>query len=99
MPMLNPVKEDFFVRMIAVVVAAALAAAVSTNAGADQPGADWLKPEQVIQKLTAEGYANFSKVEANDGYWEVEADRSGVRYDLKVDPKTGTVVKSERDND
>lgn len=81
------------------VLAAAMAALSAGAASADQPGADWLKPEQVTQKLTAKGYSNFSKLEADDGHWELEADLNGVRYDLHVDPKTGEVVKSERDDD
>jgi hypothetical protein len=80
-------------------MAAAMTMALAMNAAsADRPGADWLKPEQVIQKLTAKGYSNFSKIEADDGFWEVEAELNGVRYDIDVDPKTGEVVKSKRDN-
>lgn len=69
--------------------------AVTSLAHADQPGADWIKPEQVIENLTAKGYTNFSKVEADDGHWELEADLKGVRYELDVDPKSGDVTKSE----
>ena len=58
-----------------------------------------MKADQVTQKLTAKGYTNFSKVEADDGHWELEADLKGVRYDLHVDPKSGEVTKSEPDND
>lgn len=57
-----------------------------------------MKSDQVIEKLTALGYTNFSKVEADDGHWELEADLKGVRYDLSVDPKSGEVIKSEPDN-
>jgi hypothetical protein len=74
-------------------------AAATSSAHADQPGADWMKSDQVIEKLTAKGYTNFSKVEADDGHWELEADLKGVRYDLHVDPKSGEVTKSEPDND
>lgn len=73
-------------------------AAATSPAHADQPGADWMKSDQVIEKLTAQGYTNFSKVEADDGHWELEADLKGVRYDLSVDPKSGEVIKSEPDN-
>jgi uncharacterized membrane protein YkoI len=80
-------------------VAAMTLGLASSFAHADQPGADWMKADQVTQKLTAKGYTNFSKVEADDGHWELEADLKGVRYDLHVDPKTGEVTKSEPDND
>jgi hypothetical protein len=73
-------------------------AGASSSVHADQPGADWMKSDQVIEKLAALGYTNFSKVEADDGHWELEADLKGVRYDLSVDPKSGEVIKSEPDN-
>jgi hypothetical protein len=83
----------------AAVAAMMLGLAASGFAYADQPGADWMKADQVIQKLTAKGYTNFSKVEADDGHWELEADLKGVRYDLHVDPKSGDITKSEPDHD
>jgi len=85
------------IRYVAIAMAAAMAAAGLAHA--DQPGADWMHADQVIQKLTAKGYTNFSKVEADDGHWELEADLKGVRYDLHVDPKSGEITKSERDDD
>jgi hypothetical protein len=36
---------------------------------------------------------------ADDGHWELEADLKSVRYDLHVDPKSGEITKSERDDD
>ena len=85
------------IRYVAIAMAAAMTAAGLAHA--DQPGADWMPADQVIQKLTAKGYTNFSKVEADDGHWELEADLKGVRYDLHVDPKSGEITKSERDDD
>jgi peptidase YpeB-like protein len=82
-----------------VAVAAMTLCLASSFAHADQPGADWMKADQVTQKLTAKGYTNFSKIEADDGHWELEADLKGVRYDLHVDPKIGEVTKSEPDSD
>ncbi|OJU28124.1 MAG: peptidase [Nitrobacter sp. 62-13] len=80
-------------------IATAAAMAVAGLAQADQPGADWMPADQVIQKLTAKGYTHLGKVEADDGHWELEADLKGVRYDLHVDPKSGEITKSERDDD
>lgn len=85
------------IRYIALAMAATVA--VAGLAKADQPGTDWMPADQVIEKLTAQGYTNFSKVEADDGHWELEADLKGVRYDLQVDPKSGEVTKSKPDND
>jgi hypothetical protein len=86
------------IRYVAIATAAAIMAAAGL-AHADQPGADWMPADQVMQKLTAQGYTNFGKVEADDGHWELEADLKGVRYDLHVDPKSGEITKSERDDD
>lgn len=86
-------------RFIALAPMMLVLAAASSSAHADRPGADWMKPDQVIEKLTAKGYTNFGKVEADDGHWELEADLKGVRYDLSVDPKSGEVIKSKPDND
>jgi hypothetical protein len=85
-------------RFIALAPMMLVVAAATSSAHADQPGADWMKSDQVIEKLTALGYTNLSKVEADDGHWELEADLKGVRYDLSVDPKSGEVIKSEPDN-
>ncbi len=84
---------------LSMAIAAALLAASSATTFADQPGADWMPADKVVQQLTAKGYSNFSRLEADDGHWELEADLKGVRYDLHVDPKTGEVIKSEPDND
>ncbi len=84
---------------VSMAIAAATLVASTAAALADRPGADWIPPEKVIQQLTAQGYTNFGKVEADDGHWELEADQGGVRYDLDVDPRTGAVIKRERDND
>jgi hypothetical protein len=86
------------IRYVAIATAAAIMAAAGL-AHADQPGADWMPADQVIHKLTAKGYTNFGKVEADDGHWELEADLKGIRYDLHVDPKSGEITKSERDDD
>ena len=85
-------------RFIALAPMMLVLAAATSPAHGDQPGADWMKSDQVIEKLTALGYTNFSKIEADDGHWELEADLKGVRYDLSVDPKSGEVIKSEPDN-
>ena len=73
--------------------------AVAGLAHADQPEADWMPADQVIQKPDGQGYTHFGKVEADDGHWELEADLKSVRYDLQVDPKSGEITKSERDDD
>jgi len=74
-------------------------AAATSSAHADQSGADWMKSDQVIEKLTAKGYTNFSKVEADDGHWELEADLKGVRYDLHIFPNDTDATESEPDNE
>jgi len=65
---------------------------------ADRPGADWISAATVIEKVTAKGYGNIGKVEADDGHWEVKATLNGVRYELDVDPRSGEIIKSKRDD-
>ena len=74
------------------------ATVMAGSAYADRPGADWISAATVIEKVTAKGYSNIGKVEADDGHWEVKATLNGVRYELDVDPRTGEIIKSERDN-
>lgn len=73
--------------------------ALALPALADQPGADWITQAQAIAKLKAAGYTSVTKIEADDGHWEGEGIKDGKNYEFHVDPHTGKVTKSERDND
>lgn len=76
-------------------LAAALLLGSATLALADAPGADWMTKEQVTQKLQGMGYTDVRKLEADDGHWEGDATKSGVSYEVHVDPHTGELTKNE----
>lgn len=76
-----------------VAVAAALAAGPAL---AERPGSDWVKPVKVIAALEQRGY-ELIKIEPDDGRWEGEALKAGVKYDFHADPLTGRITRLERD--
>ena len=69
-------------------------------AWADQPGADWkVTQEQATATLKAAGYTQITKIEADDGHWEGEGTKAdGMKYEFKVDPHSGKIVKDEMDH-
>ncbi|MBN9507584.1 MAG: PepSY domain-containing protein [Alphaproteobacteria bacterium] len=75
-----------------------LTGAMAYPAAADQPGADWMGMDQVLSKLTAAGYSNVSKIEADDGRWEGKAMKDGKMVEFKVDPHSGAVIQEKADD-
>jgi hypothetical protein len=65
----------------------------------DRPGADWISAEQVKQKLTDAGYTSITELEADDGHWEGEGMKNGVKMEFHVDPRTGVLTKEKPDKD
>ena len=54
----------------------------------------------MAQKLKTAGYSSLHKLEADDGRYEVEArNPEGQRVELKVNPRSGDIVRSKRDDD
>lgn len=52
---------------------------------------------QVLVKLMAAGYDNVDKIERERNAYEVKAiDKNGARVKLYVDPQTGDLIKSGR---
>ena len=78
----------------------ALIGALAAPAWADQPGADWtVTQEQATATLKAAGYTQITKIEADDGHWEGEGTKAdGMKYEFKVDPRSGKIVKDEMDH-
>lgn len=74
-----------------------LACAASSGAFADQPGADWMPADQVKQKLMAAGYTSITEFEADDGHWEGEGVKNGVKMQFHADPKTGAILSEKPD--
>ncbi|MGP9821298.1 PepSY domain-containing protein [Salinarimonas sp. NSM] len=64
--------------------------------GDDVPAADWLSIGELTQRLEANG-GRVSKVEADDGVYEVYIIEDGVRYEMKVHPRTAEILHRERD--
>lgn len=79
----------------AVMGAAALAGAFSSDARADRnPTAqEWA---EVVTALRDAGYTTWSEIEFDDGQWEVDEARAadGKRYELKLD-RSYKIVKRE----
>ena len=65
---------------------------------ADMPGRDWISSAKASKILAKRGY-KVMKIEADDGHWEGEAMRRGMKYEFHVDPHSGAVTKMERDKD
>jgi hypothetical protein len=79
---------------------AILAPVVLAQMGGDaQPAASrqqWLSVSEIQQRLEAAGYRDIDKIEREDNYYEVKAtDPDGRRVELKVDPTSGDVTKTE----
>ncbi|MDH3581095.1 MAG: PepSY domain-containing protein [Hyphomicrobiales bacterium] len=52
---------------------------------------------EVRQQLEGQGY-HVQKIETDDGYLEAYAVLNGKRYEIKVDPRTGKVIRIERED-
>lgn len=58
-----------------------------------------LTPTQVTDVLVAHGYERIRKIERDDGCYEVKAsDSQGRRFELKVDPVNGSVLKRKAED-
>lgn len=76
---------------------AALPAAADTHCGS-QPRDQWMSVAAMVEKATALGYTVLG-VEADDGCYEVKSrDANGNRVEVKFNPVTGEVVKTEQDD-
>ena len=45
------------------------------------------------------GYTSITELEADDGRWEGEGMKNGVKMEFHVDPKTGVITKETFDKD
>jgi hypothetical protein len=52
----------------------------------------WLSPNEIADKLSAQGY-KVTEIEADDGAYEVEmVNKDGVRIETHVNPVTGELL-------
>jgi len=79
-------------------IVALVTTGLSTTALADVPGRNWISSAKVSAMLAKRGY-RVTKIEADDGHWEGDAVRKGLKYEFHVDPHSGRVTKMERDRD
>jgi hypothetical protein len=56
-----------------------------------------MPPDQVIQKLRQAGYTSIREIEADNGRWEGEGIKNGVRMDFHADAKTGAITSEKPD--
>ena len=85
--------------MLIVATLLSLGSAAPAFAGSGKPGADWMPIEQVRQRLSEAGYTSIKKIKADDGHWEGEGVKNGVKMEFHVNPKTGAITKEEPDDD
>ena len=56
-----------------------------------------LSVRAILDRVEAQGYRDITEVEREDGRYEVKAvDAEGRRVELKLDARTGEVIKAER---
>ena len=77
---------------------AVVATGISTPTSADVPGGNWISSAKVTAMLAKRGY-RVTKIEADDGHWEGDAFRRGLKYEFHVDPHSGRLTKMTRDRD
>lgn len=68
---------------------------VATSAMADTPGQNWMPMEKVISVLKNNGYSQISEIEADDGHWEGDGIKNGVKHEFHVNPHTGKITKDQ----
>lgn len=61
-------------------------------------GNDILSAQDIVRVLEAAGYRHIHDVEFDDGFWEADAiNRAGQRVELRMDPRTGAVLREKLD--
>jgi len=87
--------------LVSLAAFAAIGAAAPVLADDDRPHnrEGWLSIEQISARLGGLGYTAIREIDVDDGLYEIEArNAEGRSVELKVHPKTGEVLHSERDD-
>lgn len=90
-------------KMLAITISAAVgSASLATPALADRPPS----PDErgaIERLLRSNGYVSWEEVELDDDgpHWEVDDARAedGRRFDIKIDPQTMRIVRTQLDRD
>lgn len=60
---------------------------------------DWMPIQEVLTKLSTEGYSGFVEFELEEGAYEIEGrDATGQLVELMVDPSNGLVLEVDVEN-
>jgi hypothetical protein len=51
---------------------------------------------EVIRTLEDKGYSPFVAIEFEDGSWEIEVYKAGVKRELRVDPISGEIISDQK---
>jgi hypothetical protein len=77
---------------------AAMAASPLVGAADDTPPESALPLYEVVKQLESQKYGPIVEASFDDGSWEVEVYKSGVAYELLVNPFTAAVISEHRDD-
>jgi hypothetical protein len=65
----------------------------------DRSGRPILRSEDIVNRLSAAGYAGIRDIDLEDAIWEVDAHRGdGTRVELRVNAHTGAVISESFDD-
>ena len=64
----------------------------------EQPPADGKSLLEVIDSVESNGYRPIVEISFDDGVWEVEAYKDDTAFEIAVDPSTGEIVSTHRDD-
>lgn len=82
---------------IITLVSASIAAPLGAMAQTVGVGPPTMAVDQVRDIAVMNGVVAIRKIEFYDGKWHVEGrDQSGMRVEMQVDPRTGTIAHLER---
>lgn len=83
-------KTRFVLAATALIIGTSVAVADPVNR-LNVPRDQWLAPAQITEKLSAQGY-KVLEIESDDGAYEVEMIKDGVRLDTHVHPATAEIM-------
>lgn len=71
---------------------------LQTPIAAEVPPHDAKQLSEIVRALEEQGYIPIVEIEFEDGRWEIEAYKEGVKRELKVDPVSGMIMSDRKDN-
>lgn len=84
---------------VSLALAAALALAPAAALADDRCDRAEVRAERAIEIARGAGVAVVEDLDCDDGRWEVEGrDANGREIEVRIDPRTGRVLKVERDD-